>query len=109
MNNGGDSGMYQTIEKQSKEIKAQPYLLGFFMPATFLTVMKPVNVAYCWRWLHGGYTVQNPVLVATWWLHEAQSERVCYFIYSGKPLLVLVGTERFELSTYGLRVRCSTS
>ncbi len=58
-----------------------------------------------WRWLHGGYTVQNPVLVATQWLHRHKRKRVCYFIYSGKPLLVLVGTERLELSTYGLRVR----
>ena len=50
------------------------------------------------------YAVQNPVLIATWWLHEHQKEMVCYYFDSYKPLLVLVGTERFELSTYGLRV-----
>ena len=26
----------------------------------------------------GGYTVQNPVLVATQWLHEPKREKVCY-------------------------------
>jgi hypothetical protein len=66
--------------------KTQPDPLGFFVAGGF------------------GYTVQNPVLVATWWLHEHKRERVCYCFNSGKPLLLLVGTERFELSTYGLRV-----
>ena len=56
-----------------------------------------------------GYTVQTPVLVATQWLHATTKEKARYRFDSGLSLSVLVGTERFELSTYGLRVRCSTS
>jgi hypothetical protein len=37
----------------------------------------------CWRWLHGGYTVQNTVLVATQWLHAPQKEKACYFYVAG--------------------------
>ena len=46
----------------------QPNPLGFFSPACWL----------CWCWLHSGYTVQNPVLLATQWLHRHKRERVHY-------------------------------
>ena len=34
-------------------------------------------------WLHAGYTVQNPVPLATWWLHEPTKKKPHYQIDSG--------------------------
>ncbi len=46
------------------------------------------------------------------WLHEPAMKKPRYQFDSGVSLprgRFVVGSERFELSTYGLRVRCSTS
>jgi hypothetical protein len=51
-------------------------------------------------------------LLATLWLRRNKSKKACYELTSRLSMChkaYLVGTERFELSTYGLRVRCSTS
>ena len=37
-------------------------------------------------WLHAGYTVQNPVPVATWWLHGLEKEKPRYQFDSGVSL-----------------------
>jgi hypothetical protein len=61
-----------------------------------------------WRWLHGGYTVQNPVLVATQWLHEAPIEKAHYRFDSGLSLLYLVAWGGIEPPTQGFSILCST-
>ena len=53
-------------------------------------------------WLHAGYMVQNPVLLATWWLHDSEKEKLRYQFGSRVSLYSLVGRDRLELSTKGL-------
>lgn len=40
--------------------------------------------------LHAGYTVQNPVPLATWWLHDPGKEKPRYRIDSGVSFTELV-------------------
>ena len=77
---------FSALSVARKSYKPNIHLLGFFTPAISVnhgqldqagaisvTVMKTRPVAFA----GAGYTVQNSVLVATWWLHEPQRERVC--------------------------------
>ena len=66
------------------------------------TSVKPAACGFFVVWLHGGYTVQNHVLMATWWLHEPKIEKVHYFLNSRLSKPSLVGRHGLEPWTKGL-------
>jgi hypothetical protein len=48
------------------------------------------------------------ILIGGWDRKSLETKKKDY-VARQSPFIQLVGSERFELSTYGLRVRCSTS
>ena len=64
-----------------------------------MEVRGAIQYKIMYRWLHSGYIDRKAKKLAT--LKIAS--------FSMYMRAVMVGTERFELSTYGLRVRCSTN
>ena len=83
------------------------YRGGSVAGLTLRPFLRPVPEApargafFCWLVLRG-YTVQNPVPLATWWLHDAKNKKPRYRIDSRVSFVYLVGREGLEPATKGL-------
>ena len=60
-------------------------------------------------WLHGGYTVQNPVPLATWWLHEKKKKKPRYLLNSRVSFVYLGWLMGLEPTTTGITILDSTN
>ena len=63
-----------------------------------------------WRWgPHAGYTVPNPVPVATWWLHKTEMKKTCYIFSSRLSIFHMGWLMGLEPTTTGITILDSTN